>query len=74
MNSTWLNCVQCDDLFEFTAAEQARYERLDFDPPRRCPACRRHKFKESGEAEGRRFREKKKTQRPRSRQRETDFV
>ena len=73
MKSTWLTCVQCDDLFEFTAAEQDRFDRLGFDAPRRCPACRRHKFKATDETDGRRLREKKKSHRQRGRHDEVDF-
>ena len=60
MKSTWLTCIQCDDLFEFTATEQDRYDRLGFDAPRRCPNCRRHKFKASPVPQGKRFKEKRK--------------
>lgn len=40
-------CIQCDNPFEFTVAEQEHFSSMGFDPPRRCPACRKNKFKES---------------------------
>lgn len=45
MESEWIVCVQCDDEFEFSIADQIRYERKGFEPPKRCPSCRRHKSK-----------------------------
>ena len=45
MESEWIVCVQCDDDFEFNTADQIRYEQKGFEPPQRCPACRKHKHK-----------------------------
>ena len=45
MQSEWLVCVQCEDEFEFSAADQIRYGEKGFEPPQRCPSCRRHKSK-----------------------------
>ena len=43
MRSEWIVCVQCDDEFEFSVTDQIRYERKGFEPPHRCPNCRKHK-------------------------------
>ena len=45
MESEWIVCVQCNDEFEFSCIDQVRYERKGFEPPKRCPSCRRHKSK-----------------------------
>lgn len=45
MESNWVVCVQCDDEFEFTIADQVRYARKGFEAPKRCPICRKHKSK-----------------------------
>ena len=45
MEREWIVCVQCDDEFEFNVADQIRYERKGFEPPQRCPTCRKHKSK-----------------------------
>ena len=45
MESEWIACIECDDEFEFSVADKIRYERKGFEPPQRCPACRRHKTK-----------------------------
>ena len=45
MESEWIVCIQCDDEFEFSIADQILYERKGFESPKRCPSCRRHKSK-----------------------------
>ena len=45
MENEWIACIQCDDEFEFSVADQIRYARKGFEPPQRCTACRRHKTK-----------------------------
>ena len=45
MESEWIICVQCDDEFEFNVVDQISYQRKGFEPPQRCPACRKHKSK-----------------------------
>ena len=45
MESNWIVCVQCDDEFEFTIADQVRYAKKRFEAPKRCPPCRKHKSK-----------------------------
>jgi hypothetical protein len=36
-------CKQCEAPFIFTNAEQERFLALGYDPPKRCPECRRRK-------------------------------
>ena len=36
-------CVDCDELFTWTAGEQAYYRQKDLSDPKRCWACRRVK-------------------------------
>jgi NAD-dependent SIR2 family protein deacetylase len=38
-------CFQCATNFEFTADEQLRYQKMNFDEPRRCPDCRKKKLR-----------------------------
>jgi hypothetical protein len=38
-------CVQCENPFVFSAAEQERFLTLGFAAPKRCPECRKKKFK-----------------------------
>ncbi|WP_082464532.1 zinc-ribbon domain containing protein [Dethiosulfatarculus sandiegensis] len=38
-------CVQCNRTFKFGKHEQERYESMGFDPPLRCPECRKNKQK-----------------------------
>ena len=45
MESKWIACVQCDDEFEFTVADQVRYATKGFEAPKRCTTCRKHKSK-----------------------------
>jgi hypothetical protein len=55
MESEYLCCIQCEQEFEFTPAEQDLYRQRGFDAPRRCPACRKHKSRTShGDTERRR--------------------
>jgi hypothetical protein len=46
MKSKFLECVQCDAIFEFSAKEQERCEMMGFDEPRRCPECRKRKSRD----------------------------
>jgi len=59
MDALYLTCVQCDDEFEFTEEEAERYDNMGFDPPQRCPVCRRHKRKEAGTFPSHRHSQKK---------------
>ena len=34
-------CVECGDVFEFTASEQEFFEKNNFNEPRRCRNCRK---------------------------------
>jgi hypothetical protein len=60
MVSTTISCIQCDTDFEFSAKDQEKYERKGFDPPRRCPLCRKHKSGNSKYEEKRKHKDKKK--------------
>jgi hypothetical protein len=46
MNQTMtVTCIQCGRDFEFSASEQIEFAAKGFDPPKRCPDCRRKKGK-----------------------------
>jgi DNA-directed RNA polymerase subunit RPC12/RpoP len=45
MHDQFRVCVQCNRTFKFTLREQERYESQGFDPPLRCPECRKNKQK-----------------------------
>ena len=60
MKDEILFCIQCDSEFSFTVSEQQRCQRMHFDPPRRCPQCRKHKAKADNGSERYRLRDKKK--------------
>ena len=45
MEDQILNCVQCDESFLFTTAEQQKFSGMGFDSPRRCPHCRKNRSK-----------------------------
>ena len=45
MDDLTLTCVQCEQDFVYTAAEQRNMVNRGFDMPRRCMACRKHKTK-----------------------------
>ncbi len=45
METIILECIQCENEFEYTASEQEYCERMEFDDPKRCPYCRKHKLK-----------------------------
>jgi len=45
MKDKVITCVQCGNPFVFAVAEQARFHKLGFDIPKRCPECRKKKFK-----------------------------
>lgn len=58
----WLSCQQCGDRFWFSATEQDNYDRRGFDPPLRCPECRKHRNR-IGDDESWNPRQKKKRRR-----------
>ena len=60
MESIIITCIQCEEEFEFTAKEQEKFQQRGFDPPLRCPICRKNKDKKAGFMEKRRFKDKKK--------------
>jgi Probable zinc-ribbon domain len=45
MRDQLITCVQCKTDFEFSAVEQEYYNDKGFNPPRRCPQCRKNKSK-----------------------------
>lgn len=66
MEAIILNCIQCEEDFEFSIYEQQKYNQKGFDLPLRCPQCRKNKAKKSGVEEKRKPRDKRKNYRPRS--------
>jgi uncharacterized protein with PIN domain len=59
-------CAQCDKPFWVSEVEVEQLESKGFSLPRRCPECRRKKWKAANQGSGSRFEEKKKRQRRRS--------
>jgi len=47
MDTIILECIQCQNEFEYSGSEQEYHGRMGFDEPRRCPYCRKHKTKAS---------------------------
>jgi DNA-directed RNA polymerase subunit RPC12/RpoP len=45
MENKIITCIQCEKEFEFTIHDQLRYEKMNFDEPRRCPDCRKNKLR-----------------------------
>ena len=45
MSDRIILCMQCEKPFVITAQEHARLRGRGFDIPKRCPECRRHKFR-----------------------------
>ena len=45
MRDQIITCVQCNTEFEFSAVEQEYYNNKGFNPPKRCPQCRKNKAK-----------------------------
>ena len=43
MKDQMLECVQCNEPFSFTTDEQEKYFNMGFDPPKRCPDCRKNR-------------------------------
>jgi hypothetical protein len=46
MKEKVITCVQCENPFVFNIAQQERFVALGFDTPKRCPECRKKKFKD----------------------------
>lgn len=64
MKDKTINCIQCDNPFLLSAAEQERLAVRGFAEPKRCPECRRKKSKNVNSAEkGLRHRDKSKKER-----------
>lgn len=47
----YLHCQQCGREFLFSKAERERYLKRGFDPPLRCPECRKHRSRLDQEPE-----------------------
>jgi DNA-directed RNA polymerase subunit RPC12/RpoP len=45
MENKIITCIQCEKEFEFSIHDQLRYEKMNFDEPRRCPDCRKNKLR-----------------------------
>ena len=45
MKDKIITCVQCGNPFVFAGSEQVRFHNLGFGIPKRCPECRKNKFK-----------------------------
>jgi hypothetical protein len=45
MQDKMITCVQCDEVFVFSADQRRRYQERGFDEPSRCPECRKKKSK-----------------------------
>ena len=45
MKTRLITCVQCEKEFEFSIIDQKNFRERGFDPPKRCPSCRRKKSK-----------------------------
>ena len=54
MKDMILVCVQCESEFEFSAVEQKKCEDRGYDIPKRCPSCRKHKYRHMDLTEDRR--------------------
>lgn len=59
MGEEMLTCTQCGEEFPFSDEDWERYQQMGFDPPRRCPSCRRQKQKAPAEDQPRHRRRKK---------------
>jgi hypothetical protein len=40
----FIRCWECGTRFEFNPGEQKHFEKMDFDPPKRCQKCRDARF------------------------------
>jgi len=45
MGEQIITCVQCEEEFEFSTRQQEYFQDKGFDPPKRCPSCRKNKAK-----------------------------
>ena len=60
MENMVITCIQCEEDFEFTVEEQEKLNKRGFDPPLRCPQCRKHKYRNLQPGENRKSKSKKK--------------
>ena len=66
IESVFITCIQCETEFEFTVKEQEKFQQRGFDPPLRCPICRKNKDKKTAFVERRKFKDKKRLYRQKS--------
>ena len=43
MENKIIVCIQCGEEFEFSIKDQTRYQKMNFDDPKRCQICRKNK-------------------------------
>jgi uncharacterized protein with PIN domain len=60
MKEKVITCIQCERPFVFTVSEQEYFMSRGFDKPKRCPECRKKKWKLVGLQEPGRHNSKKK--------------
>jgi len=60
MRDKIIECTQCNREFNFTVSEQAYYRKMEFDEPRRCMDCRKHKIKDGQNFNSKKSKDKKK--------------
>lgn len=65
MKDKILHCIQCESSFVFSVDEQNRYRTSGFDEPKRCPNCRKKRFKVVEAPERRRNHKEKRKHRSR---------
>jgi|APSaa5957512622_1039677.scaffolds.fasta_scaffold151078_1 hypothetical protein len=53
MGDLTIYCIQCDNPFTFTVADQKRLNLQGFNAPKRCPECRRNKQKSANSGNSR---------------------
>lgn len=70
MKDKIFTCIQCENTFLFSVDEQKRYLVCGFDAPKRCPGCRKKRFKVFEDPES--FRNHKGKKRHRSRRNDFD--
>lgn len=63
MKSMKINCIQCEEDFDFSVQEQEKFRQRGFDFPLRCPNCRKKKFRDNEAPERKKFKDKKKHRR-----------
>lgn len=65
MKDKSLICIQCGNQFTLTSREQEKLLSRGFDLPKRCPDCRKRKFRQVQEDQHDEWSNKKKKKHPR---------